>query len=55
MYRLKTSGNFYTVVDENGDKIAEYRYKSQAKDHAIALNEGRDFVPRSLEIYEDLG
>lgn len=54
MYSVKTVGNMYTVVDENDNKIAEYKYKSQAKDHAEALIRGIDFVPRSLAIYEEL-
>jgi hypothetical protein len=54
MYSVKTVGNVYAVVDENDNKIAEYAYRSQARDHVEALNSGKDFVPRSLEIYEDL-
>lgn len=55
MYSLETVDNLYAIVDEDGNVIAAYKHRSQTKDHFIALIEGVEFIPRSAEIYEDLG
>jgi hypothetical protein len=55
MYSLKTIDNLYAVVDEQENIVASYQYRAQAKDHFAALREDVEFIPRSIEIYQDLG
>jgi len=55
MYSLKTIDDLYAVVDEQENVVASYQYRAQAKDHLVALREGIEFIPRSAEIYQDLG
>jgi hypothetical protein len=55
MYSLQTINNLYAVIDENNNEIASYAYRSQAKDHLVALKQGVEFISRPIEIYEDLG
>jgi len=55
MYSLKTIDDLYAVVDEQENIVASYQYRAQAKDHLTALREDIEFIPRSIEIYQDLG
>ena len=55
MYNIKPLSNRYVVVDGENNQIASYKYKLQAIDHMLSLNKGIEFVPRSIEIYKDLG
>ena len=55
MYSLKTIDDLYAVVDEQENIVASYQYRAQAKDHLTALKEDIEFIPRSIEIYQELG
>lgn len=56
MYKIQTNyiDNLYEVVASDGSVVVAYQYRSQAKDHCEALNEGKEYIPRSIEIYEEL-
>ena len=54
MYSVQVLDGKYAVVDEENNQIASYKYKAQAVDHVRDLNQGIEFVPRSIEIYRDL-
>jgi hypothetical protein len=45
----------YTVIDEDGNILAVYKYKLKARHHADALNRGEEYVPKPDSDYEFLG
>lgn len=52
---LNSDNTKYVVEDEEGNVIATYRYKSKAIDHVECLNNNKEFVPKPIEYYKEIG
>jgi len=57
MYKLGLTQNNsrYCVQDEDGNIVAEYKYKTKALEHIYALNNNIEFIEKPLSYYKDLG
>lgn len=45
----------YTVLDENSNIIATYKYKLKARHHADCLNNNEEYIEKPNSYYESLG
>jgi hypothetical protein len=52
--KLNFESNLYEVFDDNNIIVGSYMYRSQAKDHLECLMFKKEFIPRSLEEYQEL-
>ena len=56
MYKvgLNINNTRYTVEDEDGLVLAEYKYKQKAHDHVEALNANEEYIEKPTSYYKSL-